>query len=180
MRNGVAVAMRRSAVACNTMRPYGIGPIDSFRYFMPGDPPTNGCWDWTGSTDHHNYGYYECRNGGKRNLFRAHRVSWAIFNDQPIPLPDIKIRHTCDRPICVHPAHLIPGTQADNMRDMAQRGRGRNNPPKGENSPNSKLTDDDVREIRASELSGRAMALKHGVHPATISRIRLRQSWSWL
>lgn len=32
-------------------------------------------------------------------------------------------RHTCDYPPCVNPRHLIDGTHADNMADMAERGR---------------------------------------------------------
>jgi hypothetical protein len=37
--------------------------------------------------------------------------------------PDIVMRHKCDHTWCINPAHLEPGTQTDNMRDMNDRGR---------------------------------------------------------
>lgn len=34
-----------------------------------------------------------------------------------------RCRHACDTPACCNPDHLADGTQADNMRDAAERGR---------------------------------------------------------
>jgi len=41
----------------------------------------------------------------------------------------------------------------------------------------AKLTEDDVREIRKSNLTGKELALKYGVTPAGISNIRTRRIW---
>lgn len=50
---------------------------------------------------------------------------------------------------------------------------------KGTGNPNSKLTDDQVREIRANaeKLSNRALAEKYSVSCCTISDIRRRKRW---
>ena len=51
----------------------------------------------------------------------AHRAMYeAVYG----PIPDgLLVRHDCDNRACIRPDHLILGTQADNMADMAARGR---------------------------------------------------------
>ena len=65
-------------------------------------------------------GYGRFNAEGETHL--AHRVSYTIFVS-PIPVDNL-IRHACDTPLCVQPwLHLLPGTHADNNRDMMERGR---------------------------------------------------------
>ena len=80
---------------------------------------SSGCWVWLLSTIPQGYGHFKV--AGKTR--RAHRVVWEEFKG---PIPErLKVLHTCDNPSCVNPEHLFLGTQADNMQDMKQKGRGR-------------------------------------------------------
>lgn len=82
--------------------------------------PEDQCWPWTGNLKN-GYGYFSFR----RKWTAAHRAAFFVQNGH---LP-IVVRHMCDNPACVNPAHLTGGTQADNVRDMIERGRHRS--PKG-------------------------------------------------
>jgi hypothetical protein len=48
---------------------------------------------------------------------------------------------------------------------------------RGAQNPRAKLTDDDVRTIRASNSPLRVMAEQFGVDQSLISLIRLRKAW---
>lgn len=80
------------------------------------DPPS-GCWYWTGSKFSTGYALI-CKDG---KLWKGHRFVWTITCG-PIP-PGLKCLHRCDHPACVNPAHLFLGTDGDNQRDKAAKGR---------------------------------------------------------
>lgn len=65
------------------------------------------------------------------------------------------------------------GTHADNMRDKQEHGT----QSKGETHTQSKLTEDDVRAIRASNGTIRALADRYGVTSTTVHFIRHRKTW---
>lgn len=96
------------------------------------------CWLWTGAVDGDGYGSV---NLAKRRL-TAHRV--ALELDGRLLAPGEVIRHSCNRPRCVNPAHLSIGSHADNRADCANSGRH----AKGEQHGKAKLTEAQVREIR--------------------------------
>ena len=87
------------------------------------------------------------------------------------------VRHTCDNPACVNPEHLLLGTMKDNTQDMMTRGRNRYKEQKGEQIGNHKLSEEDVRAIRASKKTQVQLAKEYGVTQANISSILLRKTW---
>jgi hypothetical protein len=137
------------------------------------------CWPWLGNTRRGGYGRIAKGGRGGRQLV-ASRVAWELAHG---PIPDSTlVCHRCDNPICVNPAHLFLGTPLDNMRDKDRKGRGRyvGRSLPGEQSPNAKLTDDQVREIRRRRAAGEkvvALGRAYGVTHALISAIALRRVW---
>lgn len=122
------------------------------------------CNDWAGRIDP-TTGYGYLYHDGKK--WYAHRWTFANTNGY---LPPV-VRHSCDRPPCVEPRHLLAGTQADNIRDMHERGRARK--ATGEANARTKLTADQVDEIRRryGDESGLRLAREFGVHHTWIYRI---------
>jgi len=115
----------------------------------------------------------------------AHRVAWALAHG-PVPA-GLYVCHHCDNPPCVNPAHLFIGTASDNARDMAAKGRARNDPRRGTRHALAKLTEADVREIRrryapsysrkTGPNTGPALAREYGVSRSLIHRIVRGESW---
>lgn len=104
------------------------------------------CWLWT--LDRNNWGYG--RGGPGRSERAAHRLSYVAFVG-PIP-DDMIVMHRCDTPACVNPGHLSLGTVSDNVQDAISKGRHRS--PRGEASPNAKLTKEKVMQARERIASG--------------------------
>lgn len=83
------------------------------------------CINWGGAKTAAGYGTF--RENGKPMY--AHRASYADSRGVPMEsLVGLVVRHKCDNPSCFNPDHLDIGTQADNLRDMRERGRYRLTP----------------------------------------------------
>lgn len=82
---------------------------------------TDPCWTWIGERNRHGYGRFDFWTGGRRNRVLAHRLALQLTGEQ-LNDGDV-VMHTCDNPPCVNPAHLLVGTQGDNVRDARDKGR---------------------------------------------------------
>lgn len=130
------------------------------------DPDTD-CWNWQGTRQWSGHG--EIHYEGKTS--RAHRVSYRAFKGE---IPDgMAVCHSCDNPACINPDHLWLGSQAENLADMREKGRG----TEGQTHPNAKLTEAAVREIRASKETSHALGRKYGVSHSLIVNVRQRKAW---
>ena len=130
------------------------------------------CWPWLGArTGGRNRDYGAVRLSNPRRVAYAHRVAFELTNGHS---PKVA-RHTCDNPLCCNPAHIIDGTQADNVRDKVDRGR----QLKGEEVGNSKLTENQVIEIRRllKIEAHECIAKKFGVSRGLITCINTNKAW---
>lgn len=129
--------------------------------------PEAGCWlfsgCWTGP------GYGNIGFNGKNIL--AHRLSYMLLVG-PLDAKTV-LRHKCDTPACINPAHLIPGSFAENSADMVRRRRNQY----GSARWNAKLDEQAVIEIRQSSGTDEEMALKYGVCRATVTYVRRGKTW---
>lgn len=104
---------------------------------------TDSCWIWTASLTEKGYGQFRGE--------RAHRVAYRLFRG---PIPEgLIVRHTCNTPCCVSPAHLKLGTDADNTRDMLNAGRNAATIAAVKHA-NTKLTETMLADIRAKYAAG--------------------------
>ncbi len=122
----------------------------------------SGCWMWNG-TRHTPNGAYAYQSGEMVVLnrkVRAHRVAWMVYRG-PIDAGQF-VLHKCDNPLCVNPDHLYLGSHADNMRDMAVRGR----------THWKKVSSELAAEIRASTESTYKIAKRLGLNKKSVQAIR--------
>jgi len=78
--------------------------------------PTTGCWDWTASL---RKGYGQFRSG---DMHPSHRWIIEVIHDVKYP-QQVFIMHRCNRPTCVNPSHLVPGTNSVNQDYSVASGR---------------------------------------------------------
>lgn len=178
-------ARRSKTRTCSRACRYRLGRVGILDRFWskvdrgPDHGPDGDCWVWTARGEHgrriplqSGYGQFKYLHYGRSD--GAHRVAYQL---ECGPIPDgLSVLHRCDNPPCVRPDHLFLGTPADNMADMA--GKGRAKPPKGEDQPEAKLTTDQVQAIRHDPRTLRAIAADYGVSHSLVHGIKARQRWS--
>lgn len=104
----------------------------------------------------------------------THRTAWVDFHGT-IPV-GLQVMHTCNNKRCVNLRHLKLGTPLENTR--AAYADGLITIQRAQQLPQTKLNEQQVREIRASAGRGVDLARQYGVCPASICLIRKRKNWS--
>lgn len=137
----------------------------------------DGCWEWPlYRNPRTGYGHMMDKTGDRPRLITAHRASFQTYV-RPLE-PGEDVCHRCDNPACFNPTHLFAGTHADNMADMAMKGRwGSGARAAGEQHGCAKLTEPQVREIRAAFGTCAGIAASYGVSESAVRMIRNRQTW---
>ena len=137
------------------------------------------CWNWTAYRDGSGYGNFKYAVSG---CGQAHRISAYLAG----LIPSIKsqsdndlVLHTCDNPACQNPKHFFIGTRKNNMEDKVKKGR--QSKLKGVENGQSKLTEEEVLEIRRLYAQGgiykTELAKIYGVTPSLIGDIVRRKIW---
>ena len=133
-----------------------------------GDPEE--CWLWNGYRNALGYGFLSAWP----TVMAAHRLAYELAHG---PIPDgLVVRHRCDNPPCVNPAHLELGTYLDNNRDKTERGRD----AKGTQHGMARYDEETVREIKRRLAEGQGqteIAGALGVNRATVHKIAAGKQW---
>jgi hypothetical protein len=147
------------------------------RFWRKTDTEANhplGCWTWKGFGTSRRHPTIALT---PNKFMYAARFAYLLCYGA---IPDgLLILHTCDNFMCVNPDHLYPGTHTDNERDKLTRNR----TLRGEKNTNSKLTENDVRDIRKLREAGMLLteiAHKYNINITTVSTIAHRKTWAWL
>lgn len=128
----------------------------------------SGCHEWTGCVMPNGYGQIS-QNG--RPAY-AHRVAWELAFGDP---GERYVLHSCDNRKCVNVEHLFLGTFNENMADMVAKRRQAH----GTRNGHAKLDEQKVRDIRASDDKGIALARQYGVSHSLVSMIRSGKIWKF-
>lgn len=135
----------------------------------------DGCWLTNLALSH---GYPVLRKtspGGKGKNLMASRLMYEAHHGQ---IPEgMLVCHSCDNPTCVNPEHLFLGTHKDNTQDMLRKNR----EARGDKLPQTKLTSEQVKEIKLllaeGSLNNGKIGKLFGVTSTTIWDIKNGITW---
>lgn len=169
---------------------------DKFWSLVDKEPDAKGCWIFFGTVHESGYGHF--RSAGTKIL--AHRAAWILTNG--MITSEQWVCHSCDNRPCCNPGHHFLGDSISNHADMMAKGRQSKGPNKSRvmiemykrmraDNPegykkkmcrigamhSAKVTAEQIRLIRESELPSLQIAPHFGVDPSTIRKIRRGVTW---
>ena len=131
-----------------------------------------GCVEWPYKKNPRGYGRVWC--GGRT------RGAYAVVCEMAhglAPSSKHEAAHNCGNAGCVNPHHIRWATHAENLADRVEHGTSN----RGERQGQSKLTEQQVQQIRASrDAKTSALARKFGVSGSAIRHVRRGTTWGWL
>lgn len=123
------------------------------------------------------FGYGHIQFDGRHR--HAHTVVCELAHG-PAPSPIHEAAHSCGNGhlACVTKKHIRWATPAENAADRIEHGT----VPKGPKVTSAKVTEDDVRSIRALKGSARLVdiAARFGISKSAVSLIHSRKNWAWV
>lgn len=155
-----------------TPKPINLSEADIARFWSEVDKRgPNDCWEWTAGRDGDGYGtFHDCYGVSHRTS----RVAFVISKGNT----EQWVLHTCDNRACCNLAHLYAGSPGDNARDRSDRGR--NGDVCGSKHGQSKLTEDDVCELRRLRREGwsqRSLAERFCISRGNVANICIGKFW---
>ncbi len=132
---------------------------------------TDDCMNWPYAKRVNGYGGITIKN----KALLVHRVVAELKLGKP-PTGKTHVLHSCHNTCCFNPKHLRYGSREDNMADKLKDGTHN----RGSRNGRSKLTPEQVLEIREDNRPLPEIAKQYGVATQTIDDIRHRRRWAWL
>lgn len=156
------------------------GTVEERFWYRVDKRGSNECWNWLGTKLPKGYGVFtdattETNKRGK--TISSHRFSYKLHYGEL--QAGAFVLHSCDNPSCVNPAHLRSGTQSENIKEAVDKGR--KTPPNecGIKNPKSKLTEEQVRFIKANpQLGHKEIGDMFGLSPNCIRGVRIGRTWT--
>ena len=158
----------------------GLDNLQRLDYLFAQGKQVGECFEWQGSVVKTS-GYGQVFNG------LVHRKVYELLHGE---IPEgMVIMHSCDNKLCMHPDHLSLGTHYDNVHDRINKGRSNYVGLKGEANNRSKLTAEQVEEIRSlykgrqnrmtksTGMTLKQLAEKYDMGISQISRIIHKEQW---